>query len=66
MADLKNTQSVMNKLNRISPVTNFAFNTFFLILAIVCFSPILIIFLIVRAVKKRKAKKAAAKATPAE
>ena len=46
MADLKNTQSVMNKLNRITPVTNFAFNTFFLILAIVCFSPILIIFLI--------------------
>ena len=46
MADLKNTQSVMNKLNRISPVTNFAFNTFFLIMAIVCFSPILIIFLI--------------------
>ena len=46
MADLKNTQSIMNRLNRISPVTNFAFNTFFLILAIVCFSPILIIFLI--------------------
>ena len=46
MADTKNTQSVMNKLNRISPVTNFAFNAFFLIFAIVCFSPILIIFLI--------------------
>ena len=46
MAELKNTQSVMNRLNRIKPATNFAFNTFFLILAIVCFSPILIIFLI--------------------
>ena len=46
MADVKNTQSVMNKLNRIKPTTNFAFNAFFLIMAIVCFSPILIIFLI--------------------
>ena len=46
MADLKNTQSVMNKLNRIHPVTNFLFNAWFLLLAIVCFSPILIIFLI--------------------
>ena len=46
MAELKNTQSVMNRLNRIKPATNFAFNAFFLILAIVCFSPILIIFLI--------------------
>lgn len=46
MADTKNTQSVMNRLNRIKPTTNFAFNAFFLIFAIVCFSPILIIFLI--------------------
>ena len=46
MADTKNTQSVMNRLNRIKPTTNFAFNLFFLIFAIVCFSPILIIFLI--------------------
>ena len=46
MADIKNTQSVMNRLNRIKPTTNFAFNAFFLIFAIVCFSPILIIFLI--------------------
>ena len=46
MADVKNTQSVMNRLNRIKPTTNFAFNAFFLIFAIVCFSPILIIFLI--------------------
>ena len=46
MADTKNTQSVMNRLNRIKPTTNFAFNAFFLIFAIICFSPILIIFLI--------------------
>ena len=46
MADLKNTQSVMNKLNRIKPTTNFAFNAFFLFMAIICFSPIVIIFLI--------------------
>ena len=46
MADIKNTQSVMNKLNRIKPTTNFAFNAFFLFMAIICFSPILIIFLI--------------------
>ena len=46
MAEIKNTQSVMNRLNRIKPTTNFAFNAFFLIFAIVCFSPILIIFLI--------------------
>ena len=46
MADVKNTQSVMNRLNRIKPTTNFLFNAFFLIFAIVCFSPILIIFLI--------------------
>ena len=46
MADTKNTQSVMNKLNRISPVTNFLFNAWFLTLALVCFCPILIIFLI--------------------
>ena len=31
MADIKNTQSVMNRLNRIKPTTNFAFNAFFLI-----------------------------------
>ena len=46
MAELKNTQSVMNRLNRIKPTTNFLFNAFFLVLAIVCFSPILIIFII--------------------
>lgn len=46
MADTKNTQSIMNRLNRIKPTTNFAFNAFFLLFAIICFSPILIIFLI--------------------
>ena len=36
----------MNRLNRISPVTNFLFNALFLILALCCFLPIVFIFVI--------------------
>ena len=36
----------MNRLNRISPVTNFLFNALFLILALCCFLPIVFIFII--------------------
>ncbi len=36
----------MTKLNRIHPVTNFLFNALFLILALVCFLPIIFIFII--------------------
>ncbi len=36
----------MNRLNRISPVTNFLFNILFIILALVCFLPIVFIFII--------------------
>lgn len=36
----------MSRLNRIHPVTNFLFNLLFVILALVCFLPIIFIFLI--------------------
>ena len=36
----------MNRLNRISPITNFLFNALFLILALCCFLPIVFIFVI--------------------
>ncbi|MCI6850162.1 MAG: carbohydrate ABC transporter permease [Oscillospiraceae bacterium] len=36
----------MNRLNRITPTTNFLFNLMFLILALVCFLPIIFIFII--------------------
>ncbi len=36
----------MSRLNRISPVTNFLFNALFLILALMCFLPIIFIFII--------------------
>lgn len=36
----------MNRLNRIHPVTNFLLNAMFLILALVCFLPIIFIFII--------------------
>ncbi len=36
----------MSRLNRIHPVTNFLFNLIFVILALVCFLPIIFIFLI--------------------
>jgi len=36
----------MSRLNRISPVTNFAFNTLFLLLALMCFLPIIFIAII--------------------
>ena len=36
----------MNLLNRITPTTNFLFNLMFLILALVCFLPIIFIFII--------------------
>jgi len=36
----------MNRLNRISPITNFLFNALFLILALCCFLPIVFIFII--------------------
>ena len=36
----------LNRLNRIHPVTNFLFNALFLILALVCFLPIIFIFII--------------------
>lgn len=42
----KTTNDNMNKLNRISHVTNALFNALFLILALVCFLPILFIFVI--------------------
>ena len=42
----KTTNDNMNKLNRISSVTNALFNALFLILALVCFLPILFIFVI--------------------
>ena len=36
----------MNRLNRITPTTNFLFNLMFLILALACFLPIIFIFII--------------------
>lgn len=36
----------MNRLNRITPTTNFLFNLIFLILALACFLPIIFIFII--------------------
>ena len=36
----------MNRLNRITPTTNFLFNLIFLILALTCFLPIIFIFII--------------------
>ena len=36
----------MNRLNRITPTTNFLFNLMFLILALTCFLPIIFIFII--------------------
>ena len=36
----------MNRLNRITPTTNFLFNLLFLILALACFLPIIFIFII--------------------
>ena len=36
----------MNRLNRISPITNFLFNALFLIMALCCFLPIVFIFII--------------------
>ena len=36
----------LNRLNRIHPVTNVLFNALFLILALVCFLPIIFIFII--------------------
>ena len=36
----------MNRLNRISPITNFLFNALFLIMALCCFLPIVFIFVI--------------------
>ncbi len=36
----------MDRLNRISPVTNFLFNALFLVLALACFLPIVFIFII--------------------
>ncbi|MGN1016352.1 MAG: carbohydrate ABC transporter permease [Faecousia sp.] len=40
------TNDNMNRLNRISPTTNFLFNALFLILALACFLPIVFIFII--------------------
>lgn len=42
----KDMNDNMTRLNRIHPVTNFLFNTLFVILALVCFLPIIFIFLI--------------------
>ncbi len=36
----------MSRLNRIHPVTNFLFNTLFLVMALMCFLPIIFIFII--------------------
>ena len=36
----------LNRLNRIHPVTNFLFNALFLILALICFLPIIFVFII--------------------
>ena len=36
----------MSRLNRIHPVTNFLFNTVFLVMALMCFLPIIFIFII--------------------
>lgn len=41
-----NMNDNMNRLNRIHPVTNFLLNAMFLILALVCFLPIIFIFII--------------------
>ena len=40
------TGDTMSRLNRIHPVTNFLFNAFFLILALMCFLPIIFILII--------------------
>lgn len=40
------TNDQMNRLNRIKPATNVVFNIFFLILALMCFLPIIFIFII--------------------
>ncbi len=42
----KISEDNLNKMNRISPVTNFAFNTLFLLLALMCFLPIIFIAII--------------------
>ncbi len=43
---IKPAEDSMSRLNRISPVTNFAFNTLFLLLALACFLPIIFIAII--------------------
>lgn len=43
---IRATDSAMNKLNRIKPVTNVCFNILFIILALMCFLPIVFIFVI--------------------
>ena len=40
------TNDNMNRLNRISPTTNVLFNILFLVLALMCFLPIIFIFII--------------------
>lgn len=40
------TSDAVNRLNRIKPTTNFLFNLMFLIIALVCFLPIIFIFMI--------------------
>ena len=42
----KISEDNLNRMNRISPVTNFAFNTLFVILALMCFLPIIFIAII--------------------
>ena len=42
----KQTNDNMNRLNRIKPVTNVLFNVLFVILALMCFLPIVFIFII--------------------
>ena len=43
---IKPAEDSMSRLNRISPVTNVAFNTLFLLLALACFLPIIFIAII--------------------
>jgi len=43
---IKPNEDNLNRMNRISPVTNFAFNALFLILALMCFLPIIFIAII--------------------
>ena len=40
------TGDTMSRLNRIHPVTNFLFNTLFLVMALICFLPIIFILII--------------------